>query len=104
MSGYLLDTNVISELRKRDRAHSGVRTWVAAQQADDLSISVLALAEIRDGIERLRPRDPRQATSLENWLEETITHFSARILPSHQKSPIVGAGSTWRNHCRILTA
>ena len=81
MSGFLLDTNVLSELRKRDRAHSGVRAWVVAQRADDLFISVLALAEIRDGIERLRPRDPRQAASLEIWLQQTTTHFSAQILP-----------------------
>ena len=81
MRGFLLDTNVLSELRKGERAHAGVRAWVAAQHADGLFISVLTLAEIRDGIERLRPRDPQQAARLEVWLEETITHFAARILP-----------------------
>ena len=81
MSGFLLDTNVLSELRKGPRAHPGVRAWVEAQSADELFISVLALAEIRDGIERLRPRDPRQAARLEIWLAETTTHFGARILP-----------------------
>ena len=52
-----------------------------AQETDDLFISVLAVAEIRDGVERLRPRDPRQAARLETWLLETVTHFGARILP-----------------------
>jgi len=78
---FLLDTNVLSELRKGARCHPGVRAWLEAQTSDDLFVSVLAVAEIRDGIERLRPRDPRQATRLEAWLEEMMAHFGERILP-----------------------
>jgi predicted nucleic acid-binding protein len=81
VKGFLLDTNVISELRKGARCDASVRTWLEAQEAETLFISVLALAEIRDGIERLRSRDPRQAARLEAWLRETISHFNARVLP-----------------------
>lgn len=81
MNGFLLDTNVLSELRKGARCDAGVRAWVEVRETDDLFVSVLALAEIRDGIERLRPRDPLQATHLENWLRETTTHFDDRVLP-----------------------
>jgi len=81
MKGFLLDTNILSELRKGARCHTSVRDWVEAREDDDLFISVLAIAEIRDGIEGLRPRDPRQAALLEAWLRETTTHFGARVLP-----------------------
>jgi len=78
---FLLDTNVLSELRKGVRCHPGVRAWLEAQTSDELFVSVLALAEIRDGIEGLRPRDPRQAARLEAWMEETLEQFGGRILP-----------------------
>ncbi|MGH7489745.1 MAG: hypothetical protein ACREMY_29700, partial [bacterium] len=45
------------------------------------ALSVLAIGEIRSGIERLRPKDPRQATALERWLKETQSDFADRILP-----------------------
>jgi predicted nucleic acid-binding protein len=80
VNGFLLDTNVLSELRKGARCDAGVRGWVESRNTDDLFVSVLAIAEIRDGIERLRPRDPRQAVRLENWLQEVTTHFGDRIL------------------------
>lgn len=81
MAGILLDTNVISELRKGPRCHPRVRAWLALQDASQLFLSVLAIAEIRDGIERLRERAARQASRLEAWLRETETHFHDRILP-----------------------
>ena len=81
MGGFLVDTNVLSELRKGDRCNPKVRAWMTAQEDGDLFISVLALAEIRDGIEGLRPRDPRQAARLERWLRETEAHYGERVLP-----------------------
>ena len=50
---YLLDTNVISEVRKGERADAGLRQWFAAVEADDLALSVLVVGEIRLGILRL---------------------------------------------------
>lgn len=79
MPGYLLDTNVLSELRKGLACHPNVRKWI--DNHDGFFVSVIAIAEIRDGIERLRPRDPSQAARLEKWLRETERNFGERILP-----------------------
>ena len=62
---YLLDTNVVSELRKRDRCNENVRAWYTSVSDDDLYLSVLTLGEIRKGIELIRDRDPGQAEVLE---------------------------------------
>ena len=78
---FLLDTNVLSELRKGVRCNPHVRAWLEGQDDGALFVSVLVLAEIRDGIERLRPRDPAQAVRLERWLLQTQTHFGSRVLP-----------------------
>jgi len=76
---YLLDTNVVSELR-RPRPHGGVRAWVESSAAEAMYLSVLVLGEIRRGVERLRPRDPTQAESLERWLASLEGGFADRIL------------------------
>lgn len=77
---YLLDTNVLSELRKAN-ANERVRRWVAGVPESLLHVSVLALGEIRQGVERLRPRDPKQADVYEAWLRSLHENFSGRILP-----------------------
>lgn len=81
MNGFLLDTNVISELRKGSRADPRVIDWIESLADEELFLSVLAIGEIRAGIERLRPKDPRQAIALERWLKETQADFADRILP-----------------------
>ena len=53
---YLIDTNVLSELRKGERGNAQVRQWFAAVDDQDVCISVLSLGEIRNGVERLRRR------------------------------------------------
>jgi predicted nucleic acid-binding protein len=78
---YLLDTNVLSEVRKGPRAHPNVRAWFDPVPDEELFISVLALGEIRKGIEILRRRDPAAAASYERWLNTTTLSFSNRILP-----------------------
>lgn len=55
--GFLIDTNILSELQKGERADIGVKTWYASCKPDDLYLSVLVVGEIRQGIERLRRRD-----------------------------------------------
>jgi predicted nucleic acid-binding protein len=80
MSGFLLDTNVISELRKAKRADPRVVAWVESIATEDLFLSVLVLGEIRAGIERLRSNDPKQAAVLEKWLTVTQSDFADRIL------------------------
>ena len=78
---FLLDTNVLSEFRKRDRANPLAVAWLRARQPDELYISVLTLGELRRGVERLRHRrDTVAAKSLEEWLATTAKRFSARII------------------------
>lgn len=76
---YLLDTNVLSEAC-RTLGDEGVRDWISSIPADDLYISVLVLGEIRRGAERLRRRDPRQASVYELWLEAVTRDYADRIL------------------------
>ncbi len=77
---YLLDTNVVSEIRKKapDR---GVASWFASVQADELFLSVLVVGEIRQGIERLVRRDPIQAEIFERWLSRLVRSYGDRIIP-----------------------
>jgi predicted nucleic acid-binding protein len=77
---WLVDTNVISELRKGARCHPIVATWWTGVEDRDLFLSVLTLGEIRKGVEGVRPRDPAKAMALENWLAEVADAFGARVL------------------------
>lgn len=77
---YLLDTNVLSETRRRLPA-PGVAEWIAATPADELWVSVLTLGEIEHGVARIRARgDHRQASALDRWLRELEAGFSGRIM------------------------
>lgn len=81
MSRYLIDTNVISELRKRDRADAQVRTWFDEHRDDEFWLSVLVVAELRRGLELIRRRDEAAASKLMAWLETTVSDYEDRILP-----------------------
>lgn len=85
MSGFLLDTNVLSELRKGSRCDAGVRKWIDQTDGGELFLSVLVLGEVRRGIELIRLRDQAQARALEEWLISISTEFEERILPVDQK-------------------
>ena len=85
MSGFLLDTNVLSELRKENRCDAGVRQWFEETLTDELFVSVLVLGEIRQGIERIRVRDHSQARALEKWLQWISTDFDDRVLPVDER-------------------
>jgi hypothetical protein len=78
---YLVDTNVISEVRKRERCEASVAAWWSKVVDADLFLSVLVLGEIRQGLERVRARDPGRAAALERWLGEVTAAFSGRVLP-----------------------
>jgi hypothetical protein len=78
---YLLDTNVVSELRKRDRCNPGVRRWYETVAAEELFLSVLAIGEIRRGIELLRRRDVVGAQLLTRWLQTLEQLYEDRMLP-----------------------
>ena len=78
---FLLDTNVISEIRKRDRTNPNVARWVARTPVTDMATSVLVVAEIRHGIELLRRRDPEQAKSYDRWFSDMRAKLADRVLP-----------------------
>ncbi len=78
---FLIDTNVISEIRKGPRCDEQVAAWYAKVEDAELYLSVLVLGEIRKGIEWARPRDPAKAEALERWLGAVEQGFGSRILP-----------------------
>ena len=84
---YLIDTNVLSEVRKlaSGRCHANVARWWRALDGEELFLSVLVLGELHQGIERLRARDPVQATALETWLGHVVVQFAGRILAVDQR-------------------
>lgn len=68
MGKYLLDTNVVSELRK-PRPHGGVVAWLESIDDTQLYLSAVTLGEIQAGIELIREQDPEKAQAIEAWLE-----------------------------------
>lgn len=77
---FLIDTNVISELRKGERCDRRVAAWYASIDPGGLYLSVLVTGEIRRGIERARRRDPERAAVFEPWLADLEAAFAHRIL------------------------
>lgn len=77
---YLLDTNVVSELRKRS-PDPHVLEWYERVQGTQLFVSVLTLGEIRMGVEGARRKDPAKAAALERWLTRLETSYGDRVVP-----------------------
>jgi toxin FitB len=78
---YLLDTNVISELRKGERANPSVASWFAGVADEEIFLSVLTIGEIRRGAESVRRRDPDSAATLDGWLARLSEAHHDRIVP-----------------------
>ena len=78
---YLLDTNVISELRKGERADANVRAWFSELADEEIFLSVLTIGEVRRGVENVRRRDPKAAAALDSWLARLGEAHRERILP-----------------------
>lgn len=78
MNQYLLDTNIISELR-RVRPHGAVTAWISAIEEASLFVSAVTLGELQVGIERTRRQDPSKASELERWVDRVPTVY--RVLP-----------------------
>lgn len=77
---YLLDTNVLSEIRKR-RPDSNVTAWFEASLSDDLHLSAITAFEIELGIEKQRRNDAAFAETLTGWLEAVLGLYAERVLP-----------------------
>jgi predicted nucleic acid-binding protein len=113
---YLIDTNVISEVRKGKRCDPRVEAWYKRVRDDELYLSVLVVGEIRQGVERLRPRNPEQARALDDWLDDVTEAFGERVLAidarvaqdwgrlsARGKFPVVDALLTATAHAHGLT-
>ena len=82
---FVLDTNVLSELRKREYAHANVKNWVRTVQTDDLFLSAITIMEIEIGALQIARRDPRQGNVLRRWVDhQVLPTFNSRILPVDQ--------------------
>ena len=88
---YLLDTNIVSELRK-PRPHGGVVAWLQSTEDADLHLSAVTLGEIQAGIELTRDQDASKAAEIETWLE--LVAQSYNVLPMD--------GATFRVWARLL--
>lgn len=78
---YLLDTNILSELRKGKRCDPNVLKWAQNTAKDRHYISVLSLGEIRKGVEVLRRKSPEQCPIFEKWLATLQKEYASDILP-----------------------
>ncbi|HSL82871.1 MAG TPA: type II toxin-antitoxin system VapC family toxin, partial [Thermoanaerobaculia bacterium] len=88
---YLLDTNVVSELRK-PRPHGAVVAWVEEANDEDLHLSVVTLGELQAGVEITREQDPEKAEELERWIDQTASAYN--LLPLD--------GRTFRTWARLM--
>jgi predicted nucleic acid-binding protein len=77
---YLLDTNVVSEIRK-PRRDQNVHNWFTLVPDNSTYLSALVIGEIRMGIEQVRRRDPHQASILDRWTVDLRARFADRVLP-----------------------
>jgi predicted nucleic acid-binding protein len=78
--GFLLATNVVSELRRGDAANASVIEWFDAQAPRELFLSVLTVGEIRQGIEQLRSKDRPQAARLDRWVTGLVQFYEDRLI------------------------
>jgi predicted nucleic acid-binding protein len=82
---FLLDTNVVSELRRKEKCHPGVLAWQAEHDPLECCLSVISLMELKLGIEFVTKRDGRSGAALSAWYERRVKPaFSGRILPVTQ--------------------
>ena len=79
---FLLDTNVLSELRRRERTHPKVAAWADTVHASDLFLSAITILEIEAGTLQLARRDATQGRVLRAWIDgKVLPAFADRILP-----------------------
>jgi toxin FitB len=89
---YLLDTNVISEMRK-PKPHGAVLAWLESLSHDDVRIPAVAIAELQNGVEITRRQNPAKSVELERWIDRILATFS--VLPMD--------GPMFRDWARLMT-
>jgi predicted nucleic acid-binding protein len=75
---YLLDTNVVSELRK-PKPHGAVVAWLQALSDSQIHLSAVTIGELQAGVERTRRQDPHKASAIEIWIDQLVD--SCQVLP-----------------------
>lgn len=89
---YLLDTNVVSELRPgKPNAHAGVRAWAATLDDIQIHLSSISILELQRGILRLERKTPPQGGALRAWFEGLRITYAARILPFGESAALLCA-------------
>ena len=99
---FLIDTDVLSALRRRERSPDVVR-WISDQRTTDLYLSVVSVGEIERGIVRQRHRDPAFARVLAAWLDSALALYGERISPDKGVQDHCGLCARWtspRNRIR----
>ena len=90
---YLLDTNVISELRHgKPKQSKAVRAWAADKEMSRLFLSAITVLELEKGVQALERKMPPQGSALRDWLDRVKTAFADRILPFTQDTAVLCAG------------
>ncbi len=77
---YLIDTDILSMLRRRDR-NPGLVQWICNQRTEDMYLSVMSIGEIKSGIDRVLRRNQKFALELTDWLQRVLDQYGERILP-----------------------
>jgi hypothetical protein len=89
---YLLDTNIISELRHgKPKQSQAVRNWAADQEMSRLFLSAITVLELEKGVQALEQKKPSQGSALRDWLDRVKTAFADRILPFTEDTAIICA-------------
>lgn len=89
---YLLDTNVISELRSgKPKQSQWVRNWAATQRSNKLYLSAITILELEIGVRLFERRTPPQGQTLRRWLDAVRKEFSGRILPFSENTALICA-------------
>jgi toxin FitB len=88
---YLLDTNIISEVRK-PRPHGGVLAWIEGLREDQLYISAVTIGELQRGVERARSKDKAKALAIESWLDQLEN--TSKVIPMN--------GTCFREWARLM--
>ncbi len=102
---YLIDTNVISEIRKGKQADPGVQAFFKeiASNSTEVYLSVITIGELRRGIEKLRHRkDTKQAEMLDTWLSKILAEYSNHILDFDKEAAQVWGHLRVPNHEHVL--
>lgn len=81
MSRYLLDTNVVSELR-RNKPHGAVLAWLSGLREDQIYLSAVTLGELQAGIELTRQQDANKAREIEQWVDQLEASFQVLAMDS----------------------